>query len=279
MKQWLLSFPLLFLITYGLTATLTAKETADFEEKKGEKKKLYIGIETHRIPYSYVNDQQKKQGILVEATTQLCERINAHCTFVTDNFPSLLQQLANHQLHAVINIDTVILPKIDKLKLSIPLCRINPVFIQQKSSDKKTFSDFKNTTIGVLEGSLLHFYLLDYYSSLTRIKAYSVLESAVFDLTSGRIDALYADEAFFQQRVATTSLAHKITPPIFIDEQREQPTLAPITMALVLRENDNELFTLFEKALSVKKQPPDCTRLLKQEKQPAQQKLNTETEN
>ncbi len=278
-QQALLS--LFFLITCGLVTTLTAKETTVLTEKKVEKKQLYIGVETHRIPYSYVNDEQQVRGILVEAATQLCERINAQCTFVTNHFSSLLQQLATQQLHAVINIDTVLLPKIDKLRVSAPLCRIIPVFIQQKSSNKKVPDDFKNTTIGVLEGSLLHFYLLDHYSSLARLKAYPVLESGVFDLISGRIDALYADEAFFQQRVATTSLVRDITPPLLIAEQDEQAVLAPISMALALRENDNELFSTIEKALSDKNQPPDCASLLQPEKHPQskQPKSNTETEN
>lgn len=279
----------LCLIICGVVIQLATQETIAATEKKAakkiEQKQLYIGIESRRMPYSDVNDAQKAQGILVDATKQVCKKMNANCRFINDNFSSLLQQLATRQLHAVINIDTVVLPKIDKLKLSPPLCRITPVFIQHQSSQKKTSTDFKNTTIGVLEGSSLHFYLLDHYSRFARLRAYPVLENGVFDLVSGRIDALYADNAFFQYRVASTSLARDMTPPTLVahpiedakqekpekSEEREklekQPSLASISMAFILRENDDELFTLLEKALAAQKQPPDCASLLSANKQ------------
>ena len=125
---------------------------------------------------------------------------------------------------------------------------------------KKKQEDFQRSTIGVLSGSLHHFYLLDEYSSLARIKPYELLESGVLDLVFGRIDSLFADEAFFEARIKNTSLSNIDKPGQLVAIKVGQPELSPTAMRLVVRKNDTELLAVLNN--NILHSPPACTDLL-----------------
>ncbi len=255
MKQSLTA--LVFLLSVCLLMPMSAQCQAK------AKPLLYIGIEKNRSPYTNLDDRQQAYGILVDIVRHLCQTIKIECHFIAGNFDKLMHDLQTYRLDAIIVIDTVLLAKIDKLKLSPPLCNIQPVFIQKKSDERRTKrEDFKQTTIGVLEGSLLHFYLLDEYSSHARLKPYPLLESGVFDLFSGKIDALFADQAFFNERVLKTALGRENSALTLIALRANEIELPATSMALVLKERDTELYTILVKAIQVEETLSDCATLL-----------------
>ncbi len=234
------------------------------DEAKPEKMQLYLGIANKRIPYTYIDKQQQASGILVASVTHLCEQINAHCNFVAEDFEQLLEDVRTFKLHGMIVIDDFISPEIDGLKLTSPLCMLTPALIQKQVENPRLApEDFKSTTIGVQEGSLLHLYLLDAYSSSARLKPYPILESAVFDLVSGRIDALLADDAFFRERVAKTILGKANSNVSLIAPKLDGVDLPATSMTLAVRAHDKELLAALEQAIQASGKTLSCASLLK----------------
>lgn len=231
-----------------------------------EKTQLYIGIEKHRKPYSSLNDQQQPQGILINAILPLCESIKAQCDFISGSFEQLLQDLQTLRLDALVVIDTVVLPDIDKIKLSSPLCQLTPVFIQKQNAPPRTQAeDVEHKTLGVLQGSLFHLYLLDEYGQRVRLRTYAVLEHGVFDLISGRIDALFAEQAFFKERILGTPLGRSkrdATPLVALTMQMQDQQFPSAGMRLAVSEQNNKLFEAFEQVLRDRTLAP-CGNLLK----------------
>ncbi len=211
---------------------------------------LYIGIEKRRIPYTYLDDQHLADGLLVNMASKMCEAIDAQCRFIAGTFDNLLQDLQTSKLDGLLIIDDVILPDIDGIKLTSPLCDLQPVFIQQKVDvARKRRRDFAKTTIGVLEASLFHLYLLDEYSSFARIKSYPLLEGAVFDLKAGRIDAIFTDLAFFNERILNNPLGRGNQASTMITLSVETPGFPDTGMTLAINEQQLELFSVVEKEL------------------------------
>ncbi|OQX03151.1 MAG: hypothetical protein BWK73_40495 [Thiothrix lacustris] len=172
-----------------------------------EKSPLYIGIPSSRQPYAYLDAQKQAEGILVDAIRAACQQMQTNCEFATGSPDQLLQDLQTLKLNALLVVDAFIAPEVDKLQLTQPICKPQPVFIQRANAPTRSKpEDFRGTTLGVAEGSIFHIYLLDEYSNQARLKTYPFMDNAVFDLVFGRLDALFAEEALIQARIMDTPL-------------------------------------------------------------------------
>jgi ABC-type amino acid transport substrate-binding protein len=209
---------------------------------------LYLGIEKNRKPFVFLDKQQKPQGILIERVTDICKKLEVQCHFIIDEFDQLLEQLQTNQLHGVVVIDRFIMPDFDDVKLTPPLCLSHPVFIQKNTNKRITYEDFENSTIGVLEGSSFHVFLENKDCNLIHIRPYPILESAIFDLITGQIDAVFADEAFYKERVMKTPFGREHHPSRLIITQINDITLFPHHMTLAIKSHNNDLFKKFDKA-------------------------------
>jgi len=199
---------LIFFASSGLISTSIKANTTT-----AQKEIIHIGITANRKPFVYLDEQQQAKGMLVEIINSICTEIDANCIYTVNNFPSLLEKLQNSGLQALLVIDQVVIPDIDYLKLSAPLCKMKPLFVQPASdkSHNAIPKDYEKKILGVLEGSIMHLDLLDNYSESSQIRPYMLLESGVFDLAHGRIDALYVAESFYHARVKTTRLIDQKT--------------------------------------------------------------------
>ena len=217
---------------------------------------MYIGIEQQRQPYAWIDKRQKAQGILVERLRQVCKKINAQCEFVAGDFYGLVQQIQTYQLHGVLVIDQFVFPEVDQLSLIAPLCQIEPVIIQSKAQQKRNKpEDFQRTILGVHQGSLLHFYLLDHYSSFAQLRPYETLESGIFDLIVGRIDALVADHAFYQSRVVATGLGAAHRNPSLVATPIMMEDFSGVSMTLAISKSDENLFNHLKQSIQTLSHP------------------------
>ena len=243
-KQGLLLFSLLLLAGSAIPSA-----------NNDEARKLYFGIEENRLPYSELVKGINAEGILVETVRTLCQTMNAECHFVGGEPDLLLQMLQNHQLDALLVVDAILLPDIDKLQFTSPLCRIRPIFMQQQQYSSIE-AVINSAIIGVQQDSLLHLYLLDEYAGNARLRTYSLLENGLFDLAFGRIDAVFAGQAFFH---AHASRIKKYLPTLKT-VQMSEPTLAAGAMSVAVSQHNKALFNQLEQAIQDLNgdNSPDC---------------------
>lgn len=236
----------------------SASETVDAANV--EKPPLHIGIPVSRRPYAYLDTEKQPAGILVNAIQRLCQQMKVTCSFDTGNPEQLLLDLQAVKLNAVLIVDTFIAPEVDKIKLTPPLCKPAPMFIQKAGTPARSKpEDFRGNTLAVQEGSIFHIYLLDEYSGQTRLKPYPFMDNAVFDLVFGRLDALFADEAFIQSRITGTALQGYVQ---FTTTRLDVPELPATAMTLAVREQDNNLFKELATALQTTSSGKACAQLL-----------------
>lgn len=171
---------------------------------------IYIGIERNRLPFSHINDRNKLQGIIAKRLRDICNTINQPCEFIAKSWDHLLKDLQLHQLDTIVVADNIIIPDVDQVSLSIPICTMYPVFLIRTTAEQpKSIDDFQATTIGVRKGSTFHFHLLHEYSHLAKIKAYTLIENAIFDIAFDRLDSILIEQAFYESRIKKTPLGNK----------------------------------------------------------------------
>ena len=221
---------------------------------------MYIGIPSSRQPYAYLDAQKQAAGILVDAIRAACQQMETICEFVTATPDQLLQDLQAVKLNALLVVDAFIAPEVDKLQLTQPICKPQPLFIQKANAPARSKpGDFRGTTLGVAEGSIFHIYLLDEYSNQARLKTYPFTDDAVFDLVFGRLDALFAEEALIQARIMDTPLDGYLS---FRTTAADAQTLPTTAMRLAVRDMDNDLLKALNTALQATLKEQTCAQLL-----------------
>jgi len=262
-----IGFSIACLLFIGLGTTVHAQETVI------EKQQLYIGITESRTPYTNLDNENQPQGVLVEIVNTLCREIDAHCKYMLGEPDQLLRDLEGYKLHALVTLDSHEAKQNKQVQLTTPLCHIRSVFIQRQNNAYEKLQDIEGTTLGVKNNTSLHLYLTESYEKSAKVRPYPTLESGVFDLVSGRIDALFADKAFFKARVAHTSLTNKISPERLIAREISSDAIPKTNMAFVVREQDKELLSTLEKAIQDQGKTRHCDCLLNTKKS---EKLTTE---
>jgi ABC-type amino acid transport/signal transduction systems, periplasmic component/domain len=237
-----------------------ATSPTDTLETEASKLSLQIGIPLSRHPYAYLDAQKQPAGFLVVAIQQVCQQMQASCQFTGGKTEQLLQDLQTIKVNAVLIVDDFLIPEVDKVKLTAPLCTPNPMFIQKAGEPlRHKPEDFRGSTLSTQEGSIFQIYLLDEYSAQARIKPYPFMENAIFDLVVGRLDALFADETFIQTQITQTALNGYVE---FILTPVDTAGILPTAMTLAIREQDHDLFKALETALPSIKAGQPCTDLL-----------------
>lgn len=193
-----------------MLSTLSFMHLSHAEQADTNTHTISIGIEKNRLPYTDINDNNNLQGIIAKRLHDVCQTINQPCEFIVKNWDNLLNDLQLRRLDTIVVADNIIIPDIDQVSLSIPICTMHPIFLIRTTTDQpKSINDFQATTIGVRKGSTFHFHLLHEYSHLAKIKAYTLIENAIFDLVFGRVDSVLMEQAFYESRIKKTSLGNK----------------------------------------------------------------------
>ena len=239
---------------------------ADDEAPSEAKLTLLIGIPENRAPFIFLNKKQVIDGILIKPINDLCRHIHYDCVFITGDYYPMLGRLQTGGLQVLVVIDDVILPDIDQIKLTQPLCDIKPVFVQLDDGSKpatKEPNSFEGKRLGVLAGSTMHLQLLDHYSEFASIRPYELMENGAFDLSFGRVDSLYTSEAFYLDKIKAQNLGSQISPQKkFTAVTMKKPASFPSGMRLAIPENETELLKKFDDAMTKENLGGSCSSLL-----------------
>lgn len=244
----------ILLITSTLFSSLPAKES------------LYFGIIDNHRPHVYLDAEEQPSGSLVGYIQTLCEELDAGCNFLTGGFFNHLEALQSGQINALLITDSVLIPAVDEIIFTPPLCKISPVFIYKVKPSMpsvRSIDDVKHDIIGVHLDSSLHLYLLDEYYSKSQIKPYALLESGIFDLANDRVDALLAEHSFFEARIATTTLVSKKKSYQLGMLSAGKVELPFKTMSLALRARDTDLYKKLSKAIDAHGPTLSCVDLVR----------------
>ena len=165
-----------------------------------QEKTIKIGTEGAYPPFNYVDTAGAVQGFDIEIAKALCAKMEAECTFVTQDWDGIIPALQAGKFDAIIASMSITPERAEKVDFTHKYYNTPPAIVAPKDSDIKGVAkeDLAGKTIGV-QGSTTHFnYSTKTYTDST-VKAYPTAQEYQLDLANGRLDAANDDIIVVQQ--------------------------------------------------------------------------------
>jgi polar amino acid transport system substrate-binding protein len=155
---------------------------------------IRIASEGARPPYNYI-DNGELAGFEIELGRELCARMKVTCTFVAQDWDSLIPGLLERQYDAIMAAMEISDERREKIAFTRPYVRMPASFVVNAKSNLRDVSPdgLAGKTIGVENGSPEQAFAEDVYKK-SEIKRYASLEEAILDLAEERIDTALGDK-------------------------------------------------------------------------------------
>lgn len=156
---------------------------------------LRIASEGARPPFNYLDASSQLAGFEIELTRELCRRMSVECSFVTQDWESLIGGLLAKQYDVIAAAMEITDDRLAKIAFSQPYAHTPSALIAHHdsplaSADPKAL---EGSRIGVEADSPQQAYVDDKYQA-SEVRRYATLEEAMLDLAEGRIDAVAEDK-------------------------------------------------------------------------------------
>ncbi len=208
---------------------------------------LTIASEGARPPYNYM-DGDKLAGFEIDLGHDLCRRMAASCTFVVQDWDTMIPALLAHRFDAIMAAMEITPDREGRIAFSTPYVRLPSSFLVRQDGSVEGVSPdaLAGRTIGV-EGGGTHQRYLEATYPRSRLHRYASLNDAILDLEAGRIDAALGDKdavvAFMETRGDSTCCR------IAADVPRIPAFFGP-GIGIGLRKEDGALRQAFDAALT-----------------------------
>ncbi len=168
----------------GSTTALAAKET------------LKIGFEKDDYaPFEFQDQDGKTVGFDIDIINALCAELSQPCQLQGHPFNEIIDKVSEGTLDIGISALDITEERQEKVIFTEPYFQTSAQYIGWKNHIK-TIKDLKGKTVGVQGSTSLQRYL---HSLRTmKIIAYDNNPEAIFGLSSGKVEAIFSDEAMIQ---------------------------------------------------------------------------------
>ena len=204
---------------------------------------LTIATEGAYPPFNTTNSDGTVSGFDVDITKALCERMNAQCKIVAQDWDGIIPGLMAKKYDAIVASMIVTDERKQKIAFTNHYYRTPLSIAVPKDSDiTDAQTNFKGRTIGAQGAATQGIYAEDHYEKAgAKLNLYPTLDEANAELKSGRVDAVIADKFPLLEWINKSSDdCCKIIGDV-------NGTLADASIAV--RQDDNALRERFNKAL------------------------------
>lgn len=164
--------------------------TAWAEEKPDAGKPLVFGTEATYPPFEFRDDAGQLVGIDIDLAHAVCEQLARPCIIIEHPFDSLLDELEDGELDAVVAALDISSHYDNSVRFSDPYYRNGAVYITLKDANDRAA---RSGYIGVQNGSSHQQYLID--QRQWQLTSYDELSGALVELRTGKISAIFLDSA------------------------------------------------------------------------------------
>jgi len=277
-RSIVVTWTVLFLVAFsGLV------QSASFSNPDLKANALVIGIEGAYKPWGYTTSDGSLTGLEIDLFRDLCQRMHVRCTFKSQNWSGLIPSLLSGKFDMIVGLsinDT----RRNVIEFSIPYAVDPSGFVTTKDAKLKVLDelgdpsvriDLDNApevaaksirsmrrvldgyTIGAQVGTSNMAFLRQHFRNLVKIREYDTIEQHNLDLTTGRIDAVFAHQQATHSIMLSSGDCSKLelTGPAFVGG------VFGIGIGVGLRKGDTELERALNAAISSAQTDGTLTRL------------------
>ncbi len=157
-------------------------------------KKIRIGTEGAYPPFNFIDPNGQVQGFDIDIANALCAAAGAECAFVTQDWDGLIPGLLAKKYDAIIASMSITDERKEKVDFTKKYYQTPARFVTKKGAgitiDKE---GLKGKTVGVQRATVSENFIRDKFGDTFDIKSYATQDEANMDLTSGRLDLVFAD--------------------------------------------------------------------------------------
>jgi lysine-arginine-ornithine-binding protein len=176
--------------------TLTAITAAVFATAAvAEDKVVRMGTEGYYPPFNYFNEAGKVIGFDIDIGNALCAEMQVKCEWVTTDWSGIIPALNSNKFDTIIASMSITAERAEVVSFSAPYYFNGSQFIVSKDSglSSSTPADLAGKVIGTQEGTL-EVQTLEKFFPDSELRLYPKLDDALLDMTTGRLDAVYASQ-------------------------------------------------------------------------------------
>ncbi|GAA4661177.1 transporter substrate-binding domain-containing protein [Bartonella pachyuromydis] len=218
--------------------------TATLFTQSAHTQTLKIASEGSYPPFSYIDSNNKLQGLDIDISYALCKKMDVECTIIMQDFEGMIPGLLAQKYDAIIASLALTSERLQKIDFTDSYYNTELVVIITKDSEIKEISaeSFKGKNLGVQSNTTQAAYAEDHYASKgVNIKLYPTTIEVNRDLLNHRVDGIIVDKVH-----ALNWLKNEGKDCCKLLGTLEE-TKFPI--AIAIRRNNNDLKNKFNKAL------------------------------
>lgn len=205
--------------------------------------KIKIATEGAYAPFNYIDASGKPGGFDVDLALALCEKMQAECEIVTQNWDGIIPGLQSRRYDAISASMSITAERQRAVAFTDPVYSNILAWIAAKDQTLTTDKDgLKGKTIGAQRATVAGQYLEDQFGDSITIKLYDTQDNAYLDLAANRLDGLLSDKFPAYGWLQSEAGANFEFKGKDIDSQDK--------IGIALRKEDTELRERFNKAIA-----------------------------
>jgi len=164
-------------------------------DKAGAGETIRIASEGYFPPFNYFDDEGKLAGFDIDIGRALCEKMNADCEFVPEEWDALIPGLLDKKYDVILASMSITEEREKTVSFTIPYYSNMLTFIGRRNSGIKTSDDgLKGKSVGTQSATISADYLEERYNGIVNIQLFDTQEEAYHDLVTGKLDLVLVDK-------------------------------------------------------------------------------------
>ncbi len=157
--------------------------------------KLRIATEGAWAPFNFIDASGEAKGFDVDIAKALCEKMQAQCSIVTQDWDGLIPGLKVKKFDAVIASMSITEERLRQVDFTDPYYTGGLRYVAAEDKPFDTSKEgLKGKVIGAQRSTVASQYLEDNMADVVEIKLYDTNDAVYLDLKSGRLDGALSDE-------------------------------------------------------------------------------------
>jgi len=154
---------------------------------------LRLATEGAYAPFNFINDQGKPDGFEIELGNELCKRAALECTWVTNEWDSIIPNLIAGNYDAIMAGMSITEERKQTIDFSDNYVPPDPSLYMVRAGTTIDFNALTGKNIGVQGSTIQAAYAQSTFGSTNTVKNYETADQALADLNAGNVDVILAD--------------------------------------------------------------------------------------
>jgi len=224
MKSFVLAAAVLAAITFGAHA-----------------QSYKIATEGNYPPYNFTDDSGKLGGYDVEVGTEMCKRAGVECTFIVNDWDSIIPNLLAKNYDAIMDDMSITDERKQTIAFTQPYFPPDPSTYLTLADKKVDYNNIKGMKLGAQKATIQANYLDQHFKADNTIQTYDTQDQEMADLNAGNLDIIFLDGSVVGEAVSGSGGKLKADgPEILIGDG----------VGVGMRQSDADLTKKFDDALT-----------------------------